>query len=89
MSISIDNIESIVESTNIKVLDAFAIMNSKRTQFQVIHQTGREDYKKVAQFYIDKGIVAYVRPFFEHMMEIYLLSDLVISRAGAGTVSEI
>ena len=62
---------------------------SKGFVFQVIHQTGRDDLKRINFFYRSEGITAITRPFFDEMIDIYLLADLIISRSGAGTVSEL
>lgn len=74
---------------NLNAMDAFSILKSQGIPFQVIHQTGDEDYDRVARWYGGEGIRAVTRSFFDDMMEIYLLSDLVIARSGAGTLAEL
>ena len=54
--------------------------------FQLIWQCGNYDYKKLTTFN-NKNIL--IKPFFENMSVIYSACDLVISRAGALTISEL
>ncbi|MBW1739963.1 MAG: undecaprenyldiphospho-muramoylpentapeptide beta-N-acetylglucosaminyltransferase [Deltaproteobacteria bacterium] len=54
-----------------------------------VHQTGTKDAAWVAQAYETRGIKATVEPFFSDMGRAYSSADLVISRAGATTVSEL
>lgn len=74
---------------NLNAMDAFAQLKSEGIPFQVIHQTGDEDYDRVLGWYAGEGIRAKTGAFFDNMMEMYLLSDLVICRAGAGTLAEL
>jgi len=74
---------------NLNAMDAFSILKSQGVAFQVIHQTGNEDHDRVARWYAGEGIRAMTGSFFDDMMEMYLLSDLVIARAGAGTLAEL
>jgi UDP-N-acetylglucosamine--N-acetylmuramyl-(pentapeptide) pyrophosphoryl-undecaprenol N-acetylglucosamine transferase len=61
----------------------------KDQPIRVIHQTGAKDHAEVSGAYKQYQIDARVTPFIEKMAEVYAVSDLVISRAGAGTVSEL
>jgi UDP-N-acetylglucosamine--N-acetylmuramyl-(pentapeptide) pyrophosphoryl-undecaprenol N-acetylglucosamine transferase len=58
-------------------------------QVRVIHQTGEADAAGVRERYAKKGIDAQVQPFFTDMAEVYSQADLLVSRAGATTLSEI
>jgi UDP-N-acetylglucosamine--N-acetylmuramyl-(pentapeptide) pyrophosphoryl-undecaprenol N-acetylglucosamine transferase len=54
--------------------------------FTIIHQTGRQFYRR----YIPDETAHYiVRDFFPEMIQIMKYADVIMSRAGAGTVSEI
>ncbi len=55
----------------------------------VVHQTGKADEAETAQFYARSGIRHKAAAFFYDMPDIQDRADLVISRAGAGTVSEL
>ena len=56
---------------------------------KVIHQTGDRDEQQVRNVYQKRGVDAEVAKFFMKMHEVYEQADLVISRAGATTLSEI
>jgi UDP-N-acetylglucosamine--N-acetylmuramyl-(pentapeptide) pyrophosphoryl-undecaprenol N-acetylglucosamine transferase len=63
---------------------------------QVVHQAGQDNYeiilKAVSAAGIDPNHSGYVlRPFFsaQELSDVYALSDLVLSRAGAGSISEL
>ncbi len=64
-------------------------MIGKETQWQWIHLTGKEDADAVRQYYADKGWKASVHGYYEAMGDCYGACDLVVSRAGASTLSEI
>ncbi len=64
---------------------------------QVIHQTGNEHYEKILQAVTSANIAPggasgyIVQPFFsaEELGDVYALADLVMSRAGAGSIAEL
>jgi UDP-N-acetylglucosamine--N-acetylmuramyl-(pentapeptide) pyrophosphoryl-undecaprenol N-acetylglucosamine transferase len=56
---------------------------------RVIHQTGGKDEAQVRESYQKRGLDAVVAGFFINMHEIYAQADLVVSRAGATTLSEL
>jgi UDP-N-acetylglucosamine--N-acetylmuramyl-(pentapeptide) pyrophosphoryl-undecaprenol N-acetylglucosamine transferase len=56
---------------------------------EIIHQTGKLDVSHVEKFYKDASIPAKVTPFISDIGESYSWADLVICRAGAGTLAEI
>lgn len=55
---------------------------------QFIHQTGHNQVAEVTQLYKEKNITAYVFDFSSNLTEMYAAADLVIGRAGAGTIFE-
>lgn len=63
--------------------------------FQLIHITGKRNYSKFKKLMESKGIPLdslghiKVRPYIYEMQDAYAASDLIISRAGAITISEI
>ena len=67
-----------------------AIMNIiekiKEKDYQIIWQTGKNDFDQYKQL-SDKQIK--IMPFISNMPEAYAAADLIISRAGAGTISEL
>ncbi len=56
---------------------------------QLIHFTGDRDDRLAAANYLREGVPAYVSPFHHKMQEAYSAADLVISRAGASSLSEL
>ncbi len=57
--------------------------------FSVIHQTGNADAGWVEEKYCSAGIKARVAPFFQDMKEVYQKADVLVSRAGATTLTEL
>ena len=60
-----------------------------RTDVQVIWGTGEADYSSAIESAIDYKERVWVHPYIEDMQTVYQASDIVISRAGAITLSEI
>jgi UDP-N-acetylglucosamine--N-acetylmuramyl-(pentapeptide) pyrophosphoryl-undecaprenol N-acetylglucosamine transferase len=56
---------------------------------QIIHLTGRNDERLAAANYQREGIAHHVAPFHHRMEEAYSVADLVVSRAGASSLSEL
>ena len=55
----------------------------------VVHQTGKAHAESVKKSYGEIGIKAEVHSFINNIAEYYSNADLIISRAGAGAISEI
>jgi len=60
-----------------------------RTAVRLIHQTGSAAHQAIAVKFADAGIEGQVLPFIEAMPTAFAQADLVVCRAGAGTVSEL
>jgi len=60
-----------------------------RDRLNLIHQCGSADLEAMQNEYRDMGYKAIVVPFIHRMGEAYAAADLVIARAGAGTVFEL
>lgn len=56
---------------------------------QIIHLTGERDDRLAAANYQREEIPHYVAPFHHRMEEVYSAADLVVSRAGAASLSEL
>ncbi len=56
---------------------------------KVIHQTGKEDFKKIEAIYAKHKPDWQAFPFIDDMSEFYKNIDFIVCRAGASTLSEI
>lgn len=75
-------------SINKAFTDAVAMMEDTSSTF-IIHQTGKNAEAEIQNFYEAGNIRHKAAAFFYDMPAIQDRADLVISRAGAGTVSEL
>ncbi len=76
-------------SINKKTEEALNYLLDLKQDIQFIHQTGQKDYELVKNAYRSTGFNAVVAPFIYQMAEAYSISDIVVCRAGATTLSEI
>ena len=75
-------------SINFAVPKAMHLL-SKDTPVEITHDTGEADYEKVKEIYKDFNIKAKVSNFIDDISQVYKWADIVISRAGAMTISEL
>ena len=73
---------------NLAVMDALPRIR-QRTTLRMVHQTGAADLNEVTAAYLNAGIDAEVKAFFQDMASRYGRADLVVCRAGATTVAEL
>ena len=73
---------------NALIMDSLSEVKDKRN-WEIVHQTGETDREELNNFYKDLNIIYKVESFIKNMGEVYSDSDLVISRAGAMTISEL
>jgi len=74
---------------NKAVVDSLCHLKGESGRIRFIHQTGEKDYEWVRDAYRKTGVEGDVVPYIYHMEEAYHKADLVISRAGATTISEV
>jgi len=74
---------------NLGALSAFRILNKDVIKLEIVHQTGADDEVLVRSGYQQAGIEARVIPFIFDMASAFAQADVVVTRAGAMTVSEI
>jgi UDP-N-acetylglucosamine--N-acetylmuramyl-(pentapeptide) pyrophosphoryl-undecaprenol N-acetylglucosamine transferase len=74
---------------NAMMIEALTRMKDKGMMPQIVHQAGQRDYEVVLKGYNERHIVADVKPFIQDMPAAYRQADIVIGRAGAGTVFEL
>jgi len=69
---------------------ALPFLKPEKGNLRLIHQTGKADFDKVKEGYVQNGFQdAEVAPFFFDMAGFFEKSDLVVSRAGATTIAEL
>jgi UDP-N-acetylglucosamine--N-acetylmuramyl-(pentapeptide) pyrophosphoryl-undecaprenol N-acetylglucosamine transferase len=61
----------------------------KSAKIRLIHQTGLAAYEEIAARFRSADVDGEITPFFSDMPAAFAQADLVVSRAGAGTVSEL
>ncbi|MFH2137005.1 MAG: undecaprenyldiphospho-muramoylpentapeptide beta-N-acetylglucosaminyltransferase [Candidatus Omnitrophota bacterium] len=61
----------------------------QKNQLQVIHISGDKDTESIKQGYTAAKVTAKVFSYIEDMSPLYCAADLIICRAGAGTLNEI
>lgn len=78
------------EALNDRVPRALASIAAELPNFRIVHQTGRDRDREVRALYTQLGLDgATVSPFLDDVPARLASADLVIARAGAGTVAEI
>ena len=75
-------------SINTAFMDALELMDDTG-RFNIIHQTGIKDENEIQLKYKTLKINATAKAFFHDMPRLQEITDLVITRAGAGTISEL
>jgi len=75
-------------SINKAFTEAVSLMEDTDTLF-IVHQTGESSVAEITDFYKTKNLKAEARAFFHDMPAIQTRADLIISRAGASTLSEL
>ena len=74
---------------NSAIIDALNFAPSIWKNLDIIHQTGTEDHHRVQTAYVSAGVQAQVVPFLFDMPRTLRSADLVVARAGAGTLAEL
>jgi UDP-N-acetylglucosamine--N-acetylmuramyl-(pentapeptide) pyrophosphoryl-undecaprenol N-acetylglucosamine transferase len=74
---------------NQAVVAAVPLLFQASQSVRIIHQTGEHDYNDVLNSYQECRLLSEVYPFIDDMPGALARADLVISRAGALTVSEL
>ncbi len=76
-------------AVNRAFVESLEYLNGMGKYPEVIHQTGKIDYKQVLLEYKEKNLKGEVVPFIEDMVGAYYHANLVVSRAGATTIFEL
>lgn len=72
------------------VPEAVGALGARRpVDWQILHLTGTGEEEAVREAYKKTAVRAVVKPYLREMHQAYAAADLVVSRAGAGTVAEL
>jgi len=74
---------------NMRLVEALPHLADLRERITLTHQTGARDREAVEKAYVATGFTPDVREFITDMVSAYGMADLVVSRAGATTLSEL
>jgi len=75
---------------NERVPAALALLQGRRQDLAVVHQTGERELRDVRRRFDDAGFAAaHVAPFLPDMADRVAAADLVVCRAGATTIAEL
>jgi UDP-N-acetylglucosamine--N-acetylmuramyl-(pentapeptide) pyrophosphoryl-undecaprenol N-acetylglucosamine transferase len=74
---------------NAIVCDAIEEIKTLEPSVRLIHQTGEREFEAVNRSHRNAGLKSDVRPFLPSIFEEFARADLIVSRAGAGTVAEL
>ncbi len=69
--------------------DSWRFFERARIPVRLIHQTGPSQYNEISRAFKKSGLDGEVTPFVADMPAAFGVADLIVSRSGAGTVSEI
>lgn len=72
-----------------RVPDLLAAVERRGIPVEALHQAGNVSVDEVADAYRRAGVKAKVAPYLDQMADAYRWADLVVTRAGAGTIAEI
>lgn len=75
-------------SINTAFFDAVALMENP-DKFNIIHQTGIKDEMIFKEKYRNLNLKTTTKAFFHNMPDLLTVADIAITRAGAGTISEL
>ena len=74
---------------NRTLVQAAALLSTKKDRISLVHQTGERDYNAVRDAYAQRELHAEVLPFIGNMAERFAQADLIVCRAGAITAAEV
>ncbi len=74
---------------NFGVVEAFKIWGKGVIKLQIVHQTGEADADVVRDAYRNLSLPAEAIPFIDDVAAALVRADLVVARAGGGTVTDI
>ena len=76
-------------AAGINRLMAEAVPGLAGLDLQVVHLSGEKDAGNLRAGYASRGLTAVVLPFCDRMQDVYAAADLVVSRSGAASLTEL
>lgn len=70
-------------------IEAAELLAKRKTELQIVHQTGQRDYNSVQAAYARQEMQVEVAPFLSNMAERFAWADIIVCRAGAITAAEV
>jgi UDP-N-acetylglucosamine--N-acetylmuramyl-(pentapeptide) pyrophosphoryl-undecaprenol N-acetylglucosamine transferase len=70
-------------------MEAAELLAKRKSEMQIVHQTGERDYNNVRAAYARQEISVTVAPFLTNMAEQFAWADVIVCRAGAITAAEV
>jgi len=70
-------------------MEAAELLAKRKTEMQIVHQTGERDYDNVRAAYARQEMPVEVAPFLANMAERFAWADVIVCRAGAITAAEV
>lgn len=70
-------------------VDSMDLLETRKSELAIVHQTGERDYNAVRTAYARREINAEVVPFLSNMPERFFWADFIVCRAGAITAAEV
>ena len=77
-------------ATSINNAFSDALLNMEQVlDFNIVHQTGIQDEARIKARYLKQNFKINARAFFNNLPQLFGLADMVVARAGAGTIAEL
>ncbi len=70
-------------------VEAAELLAKRKTELEIVHQTGERDYNTVRAAYARYEMPAEVSPFLSNMAEHFAWADMIVCRSGAITAAEV
>jgi UDP-N-acetylglucosamine--N-acetylmuramyl-(pentapeptide) pyrophosphoryl-undecaprenol N-acetylglucosamine transferase len=77
------------QAINNAIRDSLPQLADWKDRIRFVHQTGEKQLEDMRRAYVEGGFSADVRAFFANIYEQYAEADLIVSRAGMTTISEV
>ncbi len=69
--------------------ESWPLFRESRAAVRIVHQAGTAEHESLSKEFSKAGLVGEIVAFISNMAEAFAKADLVVARAGAGSVSEI